>query len=253
MKEQVESLIKDYVSRYQTRSNIETKWRVPLIAYADAEDQLFKKLKVLISSSHALPKDFLPDSQTVITYFLPFEKSIIESNIEGKESSREWAVAYIETNQLIQDLNEFVRKELNKMGYDSTVIPATHNFDEKELISDWSHKHVAYIAGLGTFGIHKMLITESGCAGRIGSIVTDLKLEPTTRPKEEYCLYKVDGSCNECVKRCVNGALQENSYDRHLCYDMCLFNDQFYSELDLTDVCGKCAVGVPCSYRNPTS
>lgn len=253
MKEQLESLIKDYVSSYQTRSDVETKWRVPSVAYADAEDKLFEQLKDIISSSHALPKDFLPDSQTVITYFLPFEKSIIESNIKGKESSREWAVAYIDTNQLIGDLNKYLRKELNKMDYDSTVIPATHNFDEKELISDWSHKHVGYIAGLGTFGVHKMLITENGCAGRIGSLVTNLKLEVTTRPEEEYCLYKVDGTCNECVESCINGALQENSYDRDLCYDMCLFNDQFHSDLELTDVCGKCAVGVPCSYRNPVS
>ncbi|MBS3787047.1 epoxyqueuosine reductase [Candidatus Bipolaricaulota bacterium] len=253
MKEYVESLIKDYLSVYQNREGIETKWGDPCMAYADAEDKLFEKLKDIISSSHALPKDFLPDSRTVITYFIPFEKSIIKSNIKGKESSREWAAAYIETNKLIHDLNQYIKNELNKMDYDSTVIPATHNFDDEKLISDWSHKHVAYIAGLGNFGIHTMLITENGCAGRIGSIVTNLKLSPTKRPDKEYCLNKVDGSCHECVNRCLNGALQESSYNRDLCYDMCLFNDQFHSDLDLTDVCGKCTVDVPCSYDNPVS
>lgn len=55
------------------------------------------------------------------------------------------------------------------------------------------------------------------------------------------------------VDKCVNNALKIDSFDRHKCYEMCLINDKFHSDLGLVDVCGKCLVGVPCSTKNPTS
>ena len=55
----------------------------------------------------------------------------------------------------------------------------------KNLISDWSHRHVAVIAGLGKFGLNNMLITDNGCCGRVGSFITDLKIEPTKRKMEK--------------------------------------------------------------------
>ena len=62
-------------------------------------------------------------------------------------------------------------------------------------MSDWSHKHVAYIAGIGSFGHHHMLITNKGCCGRLGSVVTDAVIAPTSRVDRERCLFKFDGSC----------------------------------------------------------
>lgn len=251
MKEKIEQLIVGYVADYPGEEGTKTNWKAPLVAYADADDPLFSELKEVVSPSHALPEDFLPEPRTVIAYFIPFQESVAESNIEGKKASREWAVAYVETNRLIHDLNSYIGEEVDKLGYRSTIIPATHNFDEERLISDWSHKHVAYVAGLGKFGLHNMLITEKGCAGRVGTIVTDLPAEPTAGSEGENCLYRADGSCTQCVQRCVNGSLEEQSYDRESCYSMCLSNEKLHSDLELADVCGKCAVGVPCSFTAP--
>ncbi|MCD1294048.1 (Fe-S)-binding protein [Methanocella sp. CWC-04] len=251
MKRAIESLIKGYVKDYPALKNTLTGWDEPLVAYADVKDEMFIRLKEIISPTHAMPEDFLEGARTVITYFIPFEKSVAQSNIPGRESSRQWAVAYIETNQMINDLSIFIKGELEKMGYRSAVIPATHNFDGEKLISDWSHRHVAYVAGLGTFGLNNMLITDRGCCGRVGSMVTDLKIEPTERDGIERCLYKGKGICKKCVDRCVNQALRADSFDRHRCYEMCLYNDSLYSGLGLTDVCAKCMVGVPCSFKGP--
>lgn len=251
MKEKIETSFKKYIKKYSKRDEIKSDWKAPLIAYADAEDPLFKKMKEIISPTHALPTDFLEEAHTVITFFLPFAENINKSNIEGRLSSREWAVAYLETNQLILELNKHIKQVLKKEGSESTIIPATHNFKEEELISDWSHRHAAYIAGLGTFGINNMLITEKGCAGRVGSIVTDLKLRPTEREDVEYCLYKKDGSCGVCADRCVTEALKRDSFDRFICYDICLENVDYHSDLDVTDVCGKCCVDLPCTTTNP--
>lgn len=255
MKKKIELSIKEFTAEYARKEDIDSEWKEPLTAYADAADPLFKKLKEVISPTHQLPTELLEDAETVITFFLPFVEKINKSNIEDRLSSRQWAKAYLETNQLIMEINKHIKKILNSKGYNSTVIAATHNFREDELISDWSHRHAAYIAGLGTFGINNMLITEKGCAGRIGSIITNLKLQPTERPKEEFCLYKYNGSCKVCVERCVVNALTENSADfaRFDCYDICLKNDDYHKELGLTDVCGKCCVNLPCTDQNPIS
>lgn len=248
---QLRSLISDYVTKYQELHNTKTGWKSPLTAFADAHDPLFRRLNKFISPTHALPHDFFPDAETVIAFFIPFEESVAESNIENRTCSKEWATAYIETNRLIYDLNRHIRDCLEIRGFDSTIIPATHNFDPESLINDWSHRHIAFIAGLGTLGINNMLITEKGCCGRIGSIVTNAAVGQTPRDGHELCLYKYKGSCGKCTERCVNDALFIDPFYRKRCYSMCLVNDRYHSDMDLTDVCGKCLAGVPCSFENP--
>jgi epoxyqueuosine reductase QueG len=251
MQNHIQKLITDYVQKYQMQKDLLTSWREPLIAFAAADDQRFLELKKSVSATHALPEDFMADAGTVIAYFLPFEKSILDSNVEGQYSSREWVLAYLETNQLIADLNHYLNEECTKLGYKSSIIPATHNFDQERLISDWSHRHVAYIAGLGKFGLNKMLITAKGCGGRIGSVVTNMKIEPTLPDPGEYCLYKAKGTCQRCVQRCVGGALKADTFDRKRCYEMLMTNDQHNPHLSFADVCGKCMVNLPCTYANP--
>lgn len=248
---ELENIIKQFVRHYSETRDIQTKWKEPLVAYADATDEMFYILKEVVSPSHALPIDLLPDAKTVVAYFIPFDENVVKSNIGGKESSKVWAKAYIETNQLILDINIFIKSELEKLGYKSTIIPATHNFDSEKLISDWSHRHVAFIAGLGTFGVNNMLITDKGCCGRVGSFITDLSIEPTKRSNVENCLFKHMNICKKCVDRCVNNALKVDSFDRHKCYEMCLFNAEIHSDIGLSDVCGKCLVNLPCSTINP--
>lgn len=252
MKDKVEKLIRDYVGTYAQKNSTNTRWKEPLTAFADAEDPIFREFKRIISPSHALPTDFLEDAKTVVTYFLPFEDFVVESNRTGRESSRTWGIAYVETNRLILDLNNYLRDEFEKMGYRGAVIPATHNFDEDKLISDWSHRHTAYAAGLGKFGLNNMLITEKGCCGRVGSFVTNLKIEASKREDGEYCLYKKYGSCKKCAGKCVNEALGVDSFDRFKCYEMCLLNASLMEDIGLADVCGKCLVDIPCSHMNPS-
>lgn len=253
MKKKIKNLIINYVKNYSERKEIETKWKEPIVKFADANDEMFIKLKEIVSSTHSLPKDFLRDANTVIAYFLPFDEAIVKSNIKGKYSSKEWIKSYAETNDLIFNLNNYIKKELNDLNYKSTIIPATQNFDEDSLISDWSHRHVAYITGLGKFGLNNMLITDKGCCGRIGSIVTNLKISPSQRTHNEYCLYKIKKICKKCVQRCVNNALTVNSFHRHKCYEILLYNNKLHSDLKGTDGCGKCCVNLPCSFCNPAN
>lgn len=253
MKEKIRTLIKEYIQEYSTKKEVKTGWEEPIVQFADADDKMFMELKEVVSPTHFIPQDFLEGAQTVISYFIPFSQSVVNSNIEGNYSSREWAIAYIETNELISNLNDYINQNLASLNYQSKIIPATHNFDEESLMSNWSHRHVAYIAGLGKFGLNNMLITDRGCCGRVGSIITDLKIEATRRSDQEYCLYKSKGLCKRCVQNCVNGALKIDSFDRHKCYEILLENNRLHTDLDLTDVCGKCSVNLPCSFINPAA
>ena len=251
MKNNLKNLVTEYISEYQKDKEIESSWREPLLKFAAADDPLFGELKNIISPTHALPEDILAGAETVLAYFIPFSREIVNSNLEGRYPSREWAVAYVETNQLIEDLNQYLQEELAAEGWQSSNIPATHHFDKERLISNWSHRHVAYIAGLGTFGINNMLITQKGCAGRVGTLITDLKIEPSQRTDKERCLNKAGKNCQQCVDSCVNSSLQLDSFARSKCYQLLSENDDLYADLALTDVCGKCSVGLPCSLKSP--
>ena len=252
MHEKIEQFIKEYINKFTNKVDVHTSWKEAIVKYADASDKLFYDLKEAVSVTHAMPKDFLAEANTVIVYFIPFVDEINKSNIKGRVSSEEWARAYVETNELIYELNKNLAGEIDKLGDKAYTIPGTYNFDTDKLISDWSQRHVAYIAGLGTFGLNNMLITEKGCCGRIGSVVTSMKLKPSKRPDKEFCIYKNNGKCGSCVSRCVNNALKKDDFIRNNCYEMCLENDRKYSYLGLCDICGKCVVGVPCSTKIPS-
>lgn len=160
-------------------------------------------------------------------------------------------MGYVDTNQVIAQICEHLKEVLAQAGHQSAVTPATHNFDEEKLISRWSHKHLGYIAGLGTFGHHHQLITRSGCVGRLGSLVTSAPLPATPRPNTEWCLAKTGRECLACVARCRFGALKKDGFDRHKCYAQCLATNKHFDDLPLVDVCGKCACEVPCSHAVP--
>lgn len=230
-----------------------TAWKAPLIAYANARDPLFEELKEIIGPSHRTPRELLPGAESVIAYFLPFRERIAESNRHDGPASRDWAIAYTETNTLIETINRRLIEGLEHDGY-ATVAPApTHVFNKETLVSDWSHKHVAYVAGLGTFGLHHMLITAEGCAGRLGTLVTNAFARPTPRYDHEACLYKHDGSCSACVDRCTFGALTMEGFARRTCSRVCDDNADRHADAGHAGVCGKCASAVPCSYTDPVA
>ncbi len=232
----------------------DTIWRNLLLAVASAEDPLFPRLRTVAAPEHAMPPDLLPGARSVLVFFIPFTRKLGQENSrEPTFAARSWAQAYVLTNQLIQAVNEKLSAAIRERGFEASVTPATHNFDEERLVSGWSHKHVGFIAGLGTFGSHHWLITEAGCCGRLGSLVTTMPLPATPRPAVEYCLVKAGRKCGGCIKRCRYEALFPDGFDRQACYRQCLVNDAHFADLPLVDVCGKCGCDVPCSYGIPRS
>ena len=210
MKKTVRVEIERFVREYRDSHGTVTPWEIPLVGFASASDPLFQKLKAAVSPTHAVPQDLLAGAATVVAFFLPFTRELTRTNEQGREASEEWARAYLETNELIRSLSLHVKAFLETRDEKACLIPATHNFDPRKLMSDWSHRHVAFIAGLGRFGLNNMLITDRGCCGRIGSLVTTALIEPDPPFGGEACLYRHNGTCRRCVERCVNGALSSD-------------------------------------------
>jgi len=248
----LEAFIVAFVRREVAEAGTETRYRQPLVGFADAADPRFLELQEIAEPTHLLPGDLLPTARSVVSFFLPFAEEIVEANrARPGEVAREWALAYVETNALINRIAQRLIAALAERGVKAAAEPATHNWDPVTLISRWSHKSVAAIAGLGSFGLHHMLITDAGCAGRFGSLVVDAALEPTSGPEAPTrlrCRYLYDGSCQTCVQRCPVGALTETGLDKRRCYQRLLQVAERFRDLGLADVCGKCATG-PCAFE----
>jgi epoxyqueuosine reductase QueG len=245
------SIIEKYITEYSSKNSVEDIWEKPLVSFANADNALYTKLKEVVSKNHSIPADILPGALSVIVYFVPYKKKIAESNIRGKYASDLWSRAYISTNKMIKDTGNALKSFLSDKGVRAETVPATHNFKPCELLSYWSHRHSAYIAGMGTFGINNMLITEAGCCGRFGSIVTDFPTGPSSPADHEYCLNKFNGSCGKCRERCVTGSLGVEQFDRFRCYEILLKNHRRFGGPNEADVCGKCMVDLPCTHEKP--
>lgn len=252
MRAKLETFVKEIVKSCSEDPAVKSIWKEPIFAYASSKDPLFNDLKRIIGTYHKLPEDIMKDGQTVITYFIPIAKSIADSNIPGYFSSEAWVFSYFETVELINGVNNGLQELFLKNGRKLAVTADHRSWDPKTMQCDWSHRHAAYIAGLGTFGINRGLITEKGVCGRIGTLITDAEIEPTVRPQQEFCLYKRNGSCGICLKKCPVSALGvPEKYDNRKCMDVTYENADKYQEIGFADVCAKCMTGVPCSTRNP--
>jgi len=245
--------IVQFVRGYGEKVPVVTKWKKPLVGFASADDPLFSKLKEVVRPSHALPRDLLSSARSVVAFFIPFESALQKENVHaGFYPARSWAVAYVETNRLISELAEYLKNLLEAEGSRAAFAPPTHNYDPAVLMSDWSHRHIAFVAGLGRFGLNRWLITEKGCCGRFGSLVTEATFSSTPRPGQEFCLhFGGTAECSVCVDHCIYDALFIDRFDRHACNQHLLKNEGYFSDLETSDVCGKCGCGLPCSTRNP--
>ncbi|MDR1242786.1 MAG: epoxyqueuosine reductase [Deltaproteobacteria bacterium] len=253
MYKKIEKTIIDVINEYKP-NNIFDFWKEAIVKTISANNKLFNTLKQYVSDEHFMPNDILMDAKSVIVYFIPFTEQIIMSNMKGISASREWALAYIKTNDLITKINNELENLMWSNNFSVGKLPATHNFDEKTLMSNWSHRHIAYIAGLGTFGLNNMLITESGCCGRLGSIVTNYDFGDYAEidERKEKCLHKITGGCGLCQKKCINAAYENQMFNRKKCYEKCLENAEYYKMIGHADACGKCLVGLPCSMQDPS-
>jgi len=239
----------------------------PIFGYADSSDSLFQDYKQIIGSHHMTPAEAFDcrygeplSTGTVVVWLLPLVKETILSNRPQKEfPSRAWA----RTRHFGEMINNEIRKHAEVFFSDQGKRAIAPLFLEEwsanyeECTSNWSERHAAFAAGLGSFGLSDALITPVGTAHRIGSLVTDAVLESTPRASDQpyhHCPFKQDGSCGVCIKRCPTGAITADGHDKQKCH-FYLRNHVFPKcnpefGVDVSG-CGLCTTFVPCEQRIP--
>lgn len=227
----------------------------PLIGIASAADPLFLKMHdtEVIGPHFRTPDQWLSGPKSVISVFMPYSKRIKEANAESvSDIAIEWLHGRVEGQDFLLETGEFIKTVIEDAGYRAVIPFLDKDFwkvesHEEGYTSNWSERHVAYICGLGTFGLSKSLITRAGSAGRFISIVTDMELPVTERDYTQ--VYQYCSFCGQCIKRCPAGAISlENGKKHEPCGDFV-----HHVRTDYPDYygCGKCQTGVPCQNKNP--
>ena len=128
---------------------------------------------------------------SVVSYIMPISRITKDDNAAMKESPAErWAQTRLLGEIFSQTFVREIVTYLMERGVLAISPDVTPMFNKKRYpkvgwASPWSHRHMAYAAGLGTFGMHDFFITEKGCAHRTGSFVVNLKLAPNRKRPED--------------------------------------------------------------------
>jgi epoxyqueuosine reductase len=243
----------------------------PLVGFASARDPLFGEYKRIIGAFHLTPAEVFEDAfgpgslaaGTVVCWVLPVAKAVREGN-RGEERlpSRDWAHTRYFGEQFNDHLRRRVVEILGRAGHRAVaphLSPRWKRVDDTPvgIASTWSERHAAYAAGLGTFSLNDALITPRGIAHRLGSVVTDLVLEPTPRTFRDYrenCLSCRGEECGVCITRCPAGAISEAGHDKEACrrYTFGPVMDAVGKDYGVEIAgCGLCQTRVPCEARIP--
>ena len=227
---------------------------------ASAGDEMLRKFTQTPEAGvYFDPQFWVPGALSIMSFFLPFTEEVRKSNAAiEREPSPEWLHARIEGQKFLDAMSEYLVDEMELSGHFAIAPSVDFRFytedaagenGELRILSNWSERHVAFAAGLGTFGLSKGIITKSGMAGRFTSIISTVNMEAT--PRDYTALYEYCTSCLSCLKNCPAGAItKENGKDHGICREYI----RDYREKHAKDYgygCGKCQTDVPCETCAP--
>ncbi len=162
----------------------------------------------------ACVEDYQSPKSYEITKFLPDAKSIIVLAYKVLSSCESPSPSAALNGYL--DLGSFSRFSSYQIarfiernyGAQVATIPISYPFEihsDRPALADFSQRHAAIAAGLGTFGRHNLVIhPRLGTRVHYTSIITNLVLQPSPKCEQDACTH-----CNVCVENCPAGALNE--------------------------------------------
>lgn len=193
----------------QLKQLILTKCRnmgIPLVGIADVmrwEDPPFQPWM----PPEFFPHSIFPGAKSVVVIGLPVQLPVLETS-----PSIYYRDMYNLLNSLLDQYSYIIAEFLNNEGFPSVFVPRD-GYGSIEVLLErplafFSHRHAAYCAGLGTFGINNMILTpEYGPRVRFGSIITTAPLPADPVRDDNLCI-----RCMRCVRMCPSSALLTLDY-----------------------------------------
>lgn len=271
VREVIEDLVRNSGENCLSKIDGSRIFEKPIVGFADGDNRLFVEYKKTIGDFHFTPREILrqhfpswndrDDHCSVICWVLPIaEKTKISNTAQTEYPSERWAHTKLYGERFNNHLRQTVVGHLMKRDKLAVAPVLSPHFTTRytlDIASSWSERHALYAAGLGTFSLSDGFITPKGMAMRCGSVVTNLKLEPTVRKYEnhmENCLFFSSGECGICIERCPVGAIDESGHDKVKCRKFCNgaaadYALRYYKIR--TNCCGLCQTGVPCESEIP--
>ncbi len=250
-------------------------YKDPLVGFVSGNDPLFMEFKKIIGPFHHTPEEAItwaayqqnikvPSIKKVgvVSFILPFTDPIVETNAaEDRWCSARWAQARLVGGLFRQKIEQAMIEEMAKRGIlavSPVMMPdfRTKKYESVGWASTWSIRHIAFAAGLGSFGMNDMFISEKGTAHRCGSLVVAVPLEPDRKRHPHYrynCLHYQTGGCLMCAERCPVGAISEAGHDKNKCGKNVVSSwphHVIHNNINIYG-CGLCSTNTPCSQGIP--
>lgn len=182
---------------------------IPMVGFAPAER--WDETSELEVPAEFRPRSIFPEARSVVVIGIPVHLPVLETT-----PSIWYHELYGTVNRLLDQDAYRIATMLNEQGHPSVSVPRDGygglSVLKERPMAFFSHRHAAYYAGLGTFGVNNMLLTPRyGPRVRFTSIFTSAELPADPVMKEEVCI-----RCMRCTRACPVGALSEGEYPEAL-------------------------------------
>lgn len=157
------------------------------------------------------PAAIFPGCRAALVIGLPLQRTILDT-----APSYWYSWHYQTVNALLDAEAQRIVMLLERLRFRAVALPRDGYPGVASLLRDpsafFSHRHAAYLAGLGTFGLSGMLLTpDHGPRIRFTTVLTDAELpagQPLTKP---LCT-----KCQKCTKVCPVGAVPSRPYPEQI-------------------------------------
>jgi epoxyqueuosine reductase QueG len=183
---------------------------IPLVGFASADRWDVPTFEPWVPEEFR-PSAIFPEVRTVIVIGMPISLPIVDT-----APSIYYHELYRTVNTLLDTNGYRLALLLNNEGFPSIWIPrdgyGSISILKEKPIAFFSHRHAAFLAGLGNFGINNMLLTEKyGPRVRFASIFTAADIPPDPVLQKPLCT-----ACMQCVNSCPVKALDGRPYPEGL-------------------------------------
>jgi len=183
---------------------------IPLVGFAAAERWDTPLFSPWVPEEFR-PAAIFPETETVIVIGIPVYLPALETS-----PSIWYMEEYRAVNALLDAGTHRIASFLNERGFASVAIPRD-GYGNVSILKEkpcafFSHRHAAFLAGLGNFGINNVILTRKfGPRVRFASVFTTAKIPPDPVMEDPLCI-----ECMECVKVCPVNALPGGDYPKAL-------------------------------------